>query len=117
MTAGLFCLLGGLLGFLYDILGGVRDRFPQMSAPADGLFWLCAGMLLFASGMGTPEGRLRPYMAAATVLGGALWGAGVSPSNRRVWKRLFGAAVWGVEMLLLPGKKAADWMKSSCGRV
>ena len=92
LQAGWSVLLGAGLGFLFDMLGGARDRARLPAWAADGLFALAAVAELFVGGLAAREGRPRLYMALFGAGGLALWLGAVSPVTRPLWGRLWAEA-------------------------
>ncbi|MCL2402043.1 MAG: hypothetical protein FWC90_05305 [Oscillospiraceae bacterium] len=68
-------LLGVSAGFLYDILRAVRRRTDSKAVTAvlDFLFWVVAGVLLFAVGFLAGQGRQRVYMTVLAIISAAVY--------------------------------------------
>ena len=80
--AGWFFVLGAALGLCWDLAGGLRDGLGLPGAVTDPLLLVPAGLLLFAGGMASAEGRLRLYMLLCAGAGWGLWARGISPVTR-----------------------------------
>lgn len=92
IQAGLSLALGAALGLWYDFLKALRLRARRrwLTDLLDLLFWLPAGVCLFALGMGPGYGQLRIFMVLSAACGATLYfcilSAVVLPLASRFWE-------------------------------
>ncbi|MCL2408582.1 MAG: spore cortex biosynthesis protein YabQ [Oscillospiraceae bacterium] len=68
-------LLGVAAGFLYDVFRVIRRRTGSKTVTAviDFLFWVIAGVLLFAVGFLAGQGRQRVYMTVLAIISATVY--------------------------------------------
>jgi len=84
LQAAAALLLGGAAGLFYDCLRVLRKRIRRLAVTVimDILFWLLAGLGLFALGMGVGKGQVRLFMALCAAGGAVLYFAALSSEAR-----------------------------------
>ena len=75
-------LLGIAAGFLYDVFRVIRRRADSKTVTAmmDFLFWVIAGVLLFAAGFLAGHGRQRAYMTVLAIISATVYFCTLSSS-------------------------------------
>jgi spore cortex biosynthesis protein YabQ len=97
-------LLGISAGFLYDVLRAVRRRADSkiVTSALDLLFWIVAGVLLFAVGFFAGQGRQRVYMTVLAIVSAAVYFCTLSRAFVLLCEKLVDFVLFLIKILTYP---------------